>query len=408
MLASAESARGRAAGVVHHCGHGEDVVSKEHRTLGRALSRLAAVLVGIVVVVSSANAGDPELDAHPAAETGPDTALVVGDSLVSCLLADTSWHLVEFRSMDDETGVLRPDEPGLYTMYLGGDLRVAMRLNCNRASGEWFMEPSRDGTSGSFRFGPLSATSALCPPPSMDERIAADSEFVRSYLLKEGKLYLSLMADGGIYTWQADAVVSPLLVPFAAAEDGGPRNWVVHEGPESVSLLESPSVDARVVTDYAPGTVLDNLGCQSEGGRDWCDVQELGGGPRGYVEAAFLYPAVSPDGSIRLGPDDSALRAGLGDFDATGSIPCAEHLGQPMVNCEFGVARAGGGYATVVITRPDGRPRAIYFRMGVPIGADTSQADGYPEFTATKELDLHFIRIGHERYEIPDAVIVGG
>ena len=46
--------------------------------------------------------------------------------------------------------------------------------------------------------------------------------------------------------------------------------------------------------------------------------------------------------------------------------------------------------------------------MGMPIGADTSQADGYPEFRATKEVDLHLIRVGDERYEIPDAVVLGG
>jgi hypothetical protein len=79
-----------------------------------------------------------------------------------------------------------------------------------------------------------------------------------------------------------------------------------------------------------------------------------------------------------------------------------------MVQCEFGVASAGGGYATVVVKKPDGRTRAIFFRMGEPIGADTSQADGYPEFRVTKENDLHLIRIGSERYEIPDAVIQGG
>ncbi|MGA7877173.1 MAG: hypothetical protein WCA08_16050 [Desulfoferrobacter sp.] len=46
--------------------------------------------------------------------------------------------------------------------------------------------------------------------------------------------------------------------------------------------------------------------------------------------------------------------------------------------------------------------------MGKPIGTDTSQADGYPEFRATKENDLNLIRIGDECYEIPDAVVLGG
>jgi hypothetical protein len=38
------------------------------------------------------------------------------------------------------------------------------------------------------------------PTPSMDEKIVADSKFIRSYLIKNGKIYLSLLADGDIYT----------------------------------------------------------------------------------------------------------------------------------------------------------------------------------------------------------------
>jgi hypothetical protein len=171
--------------------------------------------------------------------------------------------------------------------------------------------------------------------------------------------------------------------------------------------LKQPTTTAKIITRYSPGTILENLGCQRADGRIWCDVQQLGGGPRGYVAAEFLKSAVSPDGSVATGPDDSALRAGQGDFDATGHIPCAQYLGQPITQCEFGVARAGGGYATAVIKKPDGRTRAIFFRMGKALGADTSQADGYPEFRTTKENDLHIIRIGNERYEIPDAVVLG-
>jgi hypothetical protein len=46
--------------------------------------------------------------------------------------------------------------------------------------------------------------------------------------------------------------------------------------------------------------------------------------------------------------------------------------------------------------------------MDKPIGADTSQADGYPEFGATKESDLHLLHIGNEHYEIPGAIVLGG
>ena len=194
----------------------------------------------------------------------------------------------------------------------------------------------------------------------------------------------------------------------AAPEHGGPRNWEVTGVSRALNLREQPTAGARVIARYTPGTILDNLGCRPAEGRVWCDVQELGGGPRGYVAAEFLTPAVSPDGAVATGPDNSAARAGQGDFDATGRIPCARHVGQPMTECDFGVARAGGGYATVVITKPDGMKRAVFFRRGIPIGADTSEADGYGGFHADKESDLNFIRIGTERYEIPDAIVLGG
>jgi hypothetical protein len=194
----------------------------------------------------------------------------------------------------------------------------------------------------------------------------------------------------------------------ATTEDGGPRNWQVTGISSALNLREQPTTAAKIINTYPNGTILDNLGCQRADGRIWCDVQQPGGGPRGYVAAEFLTPAVSPDGSVATGPDNSAFRAGQGDFDATGLIPCAQYSGQPMTECEFGVARAGGGYATVVIKKPDGRTRAIFFRMGRAIGADVSESEGRHDFHATKDGDLHRIRVGNERYEIPEAAILGG
>ena len=46
--------------------------------------------------------------------------------------------------------------------------------------------------------------------------------------------------------------------------------------------------------------------------------------------------------------------------------------------------------------------------MGRPIGADVSESEGRLEFRATTEGDVHRIRIGDERYEITDAIVLGG
>lgn len=326
----------------------------------------------------------------------------------SSSLAGTRWQLIEFQSMDDSVGVTKPDSPGEFTMTLNEDGSLTMRLGCNRATGSWSSSPASDGTSGRFRMGPLAMTRALCPEPNLDEQIARDAEYVRGYLLRDGNLYLSLMADAGIYAW------APLETGIDAKEQepapqGEPRAWQVSGVSSSLNMRERPDSSAQRVSSLAPDTLLSNLGCrETPDGSSWCDVQPLGGGARGWVAADYLAPAVGPDGSVPRGDDDSAYRAGQGDFDATGTIPCAQQAGQPTVDCSFGVARAGGGYATVVVTRPDGTKRALYFQLGRAMGADTSQADGYPPFSASKESDLHIVRVGKERYEIPDAVILGG
>lgn len=117
-------------------------------------------------------------------------------------LDDTQWHLVEFQSMDDATGIQRTDDPSHYTMRLNGDGTVVMHLNCNHARGTWWAQPGPNSSIGRFEFSILAATGALCPPPSLDEQVSSQAQYIRSYVLKDGRLYLSLMADGGIYVWE--------------------------------------------------------------------------------------------------------------------------------------------------------------------------------------------------------------
>jgi hypothetical protein len=48
-----------------------------------------------------------------------------------------------------------------------------------------------------------------CPPGSHDQKMMRELPYVRSYLLKDGRLFMSLMADGGIYVW----------LPYSRAEE---------------------------------------------------------------------------------------------------------------------------------------------------------------------------------------------
>ncbi|HEU4651798.1 MAG TPA: META domain-containing protein, partial [Croceibacterium sp.] len=81
-------------------------------------------------------------------------------------LAGTSWRLAEFTAGGE---TLRPADTSRYTMTLAADGSAALQLDCNRASGQW----SSAGP-GQLAFTPLAMTRAMCPPGSLDTRIAAE------------------------------------------------------------------------------------------------------------------------------------------------------------------------------------------------------------------------------------------
>jgi len=153
------------------------------RSGGRAI--VAVLLAGVLISACAMRAADE----------GPSSADVADP------LAGTTWRLVEFVSSDDAIGTVRPADPTLYTIALQADGSAALRLHCNRGSGRWSAEPV-DDEGGEFRLGPLAVTRAYCPSPSMGDQIARHAESMRSFLLRDGRLFVNLMADGGTYVWE--------------------------------------------------------------------------------------------------------------------------------------------------------------------------------------------------------------
>ena len=134
----------------------------------------------------------------------------------------------------------------------------------------------------------------------------------------------------------------------------------------------------------------------------------LGAGVLTLALAACAGPPTQDAGAPGTGPygRGDALVPGTG-YHATGKVPCSMGGGQPIGSCPFGVKREGNGSGSVTLTKPDGRTRTIFFTNGRPTGADISEADP-GRFSASKQGDLSVVRIGQERYEIPDAVVFGG
>jgi heat shock protein HslJ len=114
------------------------------------------------------------------------------DQAGSGVLSGTSWQLVKFQGGDDTT--LTPDDRSKYTIAFGADGQLTARIDCNRGRGSW-----KASGSNQLALGPLALTRALCPAGSMHDHIVKQWGNIRSYVLREGHLFLSLIADGGIY-----------------------------------------------------------------------------------------------------------------------------------------------------------------------------------------------------------------
>jgi heat shock protein HslJ len=168
----------------------------------------------------------------------PSTATTTQDTTAG--LAGTSWRLVKFEGGDGLT--LTPDDKGKYTVAFGTDGRVSARIDCNRGSGTWTSSaPSQ------LEFGPLALTRAMCPPGSLHDRIVKHWPYFRSYVLKDGHLFLSLMADGGIYELEPaaqedrTATKSPANTYWKLVQLGDTPVVVPPRQPEPHLILDAPT-----------------------------------------------------------------------------------------------------------------------------------------------------------------------
>lgn len=110
-------------------------------------------------------------------------------------LAGTSWQLVRFEGGDG--AVLTPDDRTKYTIAFDAQGGVSARIDCNRGRGTW-----TSSGAGQLRFGLLAVTKVLCPPGSLHDQIVRQWSNIRSYVVKDRHLFLSLMADGGVYEYE--------------------------------------------------------------------------------------------------------------------------------------------------------------------------------------------------------------
>jgi heat shock protein HslJ len=160
-------------------------------------------------------------------------------------LGGTSWRLVRFQGGDDTA--LTPDDRSKYTLQFGADGSLTARIDCNRGRGTW-----KSAGSGQVQFGPLAITRAMCPPGSLHDRLVKHWDFVRTYVLRSGHLFLSLMADGGTYEFEP--------IPAASLDETQWDVVAINNGTQGVATVVTGTT---VTLAFQKGTVVGNTGCNN-------------------------------------------------------------------------------------------------------------------------------------------------
>jgi heat shock protein HslJ len=119
-------------------------------------------------------------------------------------LSGTTWHLVSFQSSDDAIGEMKVQDPSQFLVTFQTDGTANLKVDCNRGLSHWTAS-AVGPDSGTLSLGPIALTRMMCPAGPINDRIVRDAEYIRSYRLVDGKLFMNLMADGGSYVWEPTA-----------------------------------------------------------------------------------------------------------------------------------------------------------------------------------------------------------
>jgi heat shock protein HslJ len=183
----------------------DEQIVKTIRREGRTVSRRALLLPLVLLPLFPAlGVCSQEPKAPPSSGPGE-----IEQPSVQSVLVGRTWRLVEIQSMDDRVDA--PDDRALYTLAFKADGSVQIRADCNRGTGSW-----ASTAPGQLQLGQVAATQATCPPGSLHDRFMAQLPWVRSYVVKDGHLFLATMADGSIV--ELEPVELPLVATVLGEE----------------------------------------------------------------------------------------------------------------------------------------------------------------------------------------------
>lgn len=110
-------------------------------------------------------------------------------------ILDAEWHWFGTRYNNDTES--RPANPAHYTIRFQQDGRVGLRVDCNRAGGQYRVEDNRRIT-----IEVKHSTRAACPPDSLERIFLRDLAEASGYFLREGRLFFDLEYDTGTMVFE--------------------------------------------------------------------------------------------------------------------------------------------------------------------------------------------------------------
>ena len=99
-------------------------------------------------------------------------------------------------------------------------------------------------------------------------------------------------------------------------------------------------------------------------------------------------------------------RAKSGTFDATGEVRCAQKVGRSMEICITTVARANRSVVAIVTFR-NGFSRQLMFSNGDFLRANPTMSGVGTDIAWELSGGTYFVRVDDQRFELPEALIVG-
>jgi len=92
-------------------------------------------------------------------------------------------------------------------------------------------------------------------------------------------------------------------------------------------------------------------------------------------------------------------------YHASAELPCISGSSGKAASCKASVIRRANNSATVVVTNPEGQKRQFLFVNGKAVASDQPE-----QLMVQRRGDVSLLSLGEnfERYEIVDALVVGG